>query len=208
MKMSIAKIEAFASEDEQAPVSLKCAYLDCEGSRLVATDGHMAARVTVNLEDGDTSGLIPREAFDLARKELKALRKLLKDELPDPWLQINCGEDAIVIENLLSKTNHIVLRPKLGDSKYPDIDRVFPKEVGSATVTLSRELLSTLIAAMDGSGGLSFFVSGADDAVLVAPSTGEAAAILMPMRAAAEGASVLSRGVAVSVPAIAEMAAD
>jgi DNA polymerase III sliding clamp (beta) subunit (PCNA family) len=176
-----AKVEEFISEDEKN-YKLTSAWLDVEVKRLIATDGHRAIRVGVEINEGETTGYVPVEAFELARKELKQIRKALKDELPDPWLKVNCFADEIFIENLLSNTKHIVNRPKLKDGdKFPDVDRVIPTVSGPPTVSMSRILLSEICAALDGEVSISFWVKSFDSAVAIGASSGQAAIILMPM---------------------------
>lgn len=202
MRLSVAKMEAFASQDDEALVLMRCVYLDCESQRLLATDGRIAARVSVSVEADDVSGLLPQEVFDLARKELKLIRKAIgKEEIPDPWLRIACGEDAVIIENLLSHTNHIVNRPKLLDRQYPNIDSVFPGQLGNATFTLSRDLLTIILSAIDGESGVAVWAIGSDKPVVFAPTSGQAIALLMPMRGDLEAENVLSRGAVKTVPA-------
>jgi hypothetical protein len=61
------KIEKACSSDQSRPV-LSCAYLDAGEGKLVATDSYALAVVPVELEEGDTSGLVPAAAFQAWRK--------------------------------------------------------------------------------------------------------------------------------------------
>jgi hypothetical protein len=199
MKIPFAQLEKFViPEKEEGRTPMKSLWLDVEGERLLATDGHLAIRQTVIIEDGDISGLIPVEAFDLARKELKAIAKATKDELPDPWLRVTCGEDAVVIQNLMTNTTHLVTRSKLdANSKFPNVDAVFPKLAKKPSVTLSANLLATVIKAVGIEGdGLSIWVDSNEKPVMVAASNGKAIAAVMPMRGEPDMDEVNKRGIA------------
>lgn len=75
MKIPFALLESFASRDKDALAALQCVYLDCESRRLLATDGHMAARVCIGLDEGDVSGLVPRGVIEALDRLAAPIRK-------------------------------------------------------------------------------------------------------------------------------------
>lgn len=192
-------IEQFVSADEKAKLVLQGAWLDVESERLLATNGHIAARVGVSLNEKDVTGPIPLEVFQLARKELKAIRKVMKESLPDPWLRVSCGASVIEVENLLTNTLHIVTRTKLSpDDTFPKIDSVFPSLAPSATICLSRDYVKSVMAALDGDVA-AFWVSASDKQVIIAAAEGKASIAIMPIRTSLSGVEVEVRGIATEV---------
>lgn len=187
-------IEQFVSDNEQDRALLRGCWLDVESERLLATNGHIAARVSVSLNENDTTGPIPLEVFQLARKELKAIRKVMKESLPDPWLRVSCCEAVIEVENLLTNTRHLVTRTQPAvEDKYPIIDAVFPALSPSSTICLNREYLKRLMVALDGDSA-AFWISGSDKVVVVASPDGTASIAIMPVRDSVTGADASKRG--------------
>ena len=187
MNIPLAKIEKFCvpAKDDEAKIQMKCVWLDVDGKRLLATNGHMAVRVSTQVGESDVSGLIPQEAMELARKELKEIRKINKDDIPDPWLSVIANEDSVFIQNLLTNTTHVVLRPKLGpDEKFPQIDFVFPVLEREPNITLNMSLLADMIGAMTVEADeLSIWIESADKQTIMASrGLGVSIAALMPMR--------------------------
>jgi hypothetical protein len=185
MKVPHARIEKFVvPEKDEGITPMKHIWFDCENERLLATDGHMAVRETAIVEDGDVTGLIPVEAFDLARKELKNISKATKEDMPDPWLKVACGPDAVVITNLLTNTTHLVTRPKLeSDRKFPNVDAVFAQLKAKPSVTLNGEYVSRIVGALGTEGiSMSMWVPAPDQPVTIASPDGKSVAVLMPMR--------------------------
>lgn len=187
-------IEQFVSTDETAGLLMQSPWLDVENERLLATNGHIAARVPISLNENDASGIVPLEVFQLARKELKAIRKVMKEDLPDPWLRVSCCEAVIEVENLLTNTRHLVTRPKLDpEAKFPNMDAVFPKLAASASVCLNRDYLKSIMAALDGDFA-SLWVSASDKVVTIAASDGKSSIAIMPVRDSLSGVEVSLRG--------------
>ena len=206
MNIPLAKIEKFCvpMKDDEATMKMKCVWLDVEGKRLLATNGHMAVRVSIPVGESDVSGLIPQEAMELARKELKEIRKINKDDIPDPWLSVIANEDSVFIQNLLTNTTHVVLRPKMGvDEKFPQIDAVFPILAREPNISLDVSLLADMIAAMAvESTAASIWIEAADKQVIMASrGLGISIAALMPMRmetGSMDLAEINKRGVSVA----------
>ena len=204
MKIPIERIEQFTAPSKSAASpAMKAVWLDVAGSRMLATDGHMAMRVEVSVEEEDESGLIPVEAFELSRKELQIITKLQgKENIPDPWLKIVCNSDVIFIENLLTNTKHLVDRPKVEDCKgFPNIDAVFPELKTDSTATVSLDLIARVAKNIDPSSvSVSLFIGAPDKAITMATESGKGAVVLMPMQNNASGfyKTVNRRGVPAS----------
>ena len=198
MKIPIAKLEKFVIPEKDAEGSpMQHLWLDVEGKRLVGTDGHMAVRQTVEVTDEDISGLIPIEAFELARKELKIIVKATdNDTIPDIWLKVTAGEDIVVVENLLTTTTHLVKRPKMEPGKnFPTVDAVFPKLADTPTIGINGEYLATIIGALSAEGfSLNIWATAPDKAITIASDSGEALVVLMPMKTGPNSQKVAQRG--------------
>jgi DNA polymerase III sliding clamp (beta) subunit (PCNA family) len=198
MKIPIARMEKFVVPEKDAQGSpMQYLWLDVEGRRIVATDGYIAARQTVEVTDEDITGLIPIEALELARKELKIIVKATdKESIPDSWLKVVAGEDIVVVENLLTTTTHLVKRPKLmGDAKFPIFDAVFPSLAETPTIGINGEYLATVISALSAEGySLNMWATAADKALAIASDSGKALAVIMPMRTAPDADKVSARG--------------
>lgn len=199
MNIPSERIENFVGDE--GPIA--SVWLDVEGGRLLATNGHMAMRVSVGTDENDLSGLVPVEAFELARKELKAIAKRLggADSIPDPWLKVTCNLDAVVIKNAMSLTSHSVPRPKLKDDQpFPNVDAVFPELKADATVTLDKAYVETIMKSIDPFGSIvSLWSSAHDKTVAMATPSGKGIVVLMPMSGGADGVEVSSRGAAKAV---------
>ena len=185
VKIPIERIEQFtALAKSEASPAMKAVWLDVAGSRMLATDGHMAMRVEVSVEEEDESGLIPVEAFELSRKELQVITKLQgKENIPDPWLKIVCNPDVIFIENLLTNTKHLVDRPKVEDGKgFPNIDAIFPELKTEPTARVSLDLIARVAKNIDPSSvSVSLFIGAPDKVITMATESGKGAVALMPM---------------------------
>lgn len=198
MNIPIAKLEKFVlSEKDAMGGPMQYLWLDTESKRLISCDGHMACRQTIDVSDEDVAGLIPVEALELARKELKVIVKATdKETVPDSWLKVVAGEDIIVVENLLTTTTHLVKRPKLvGDQKFPSVDAVFPELAETPTIGLNAEYLSTILSALSCEGySLNFWATAPDKVMTIASESGNAVAVVMPMRTAPDAKKVSQRG--------------
>lgn len=204
MKIPIERIEQFtAPSKSEASPAMKAVWLDVAGSRMLATDGHMAMRVEVSVEEEDENGLVPVEAFELSRKELLVITKLQgKENIPDPWLKIVCNTDVIFIENLLTNTKHLVDRPKVEDGKgFPNIDAIFPVLKDEPTTTVGLDLIARIAKNIDPSSvSVSLFIGARDKVITMATMSGKGAVALMPMLNNASGfyKTVNGRGVPAS----------
>lgn len=197
MKVPVGKIENFVAKEKDAKPAIQSVWLDVRGGRLLATNGHMAIRVSVETGPDDVTGLVPVEAFELARKELRVITSAMsKGSIPDAWLNIVCNPDAIFIQNLMSNTTHLVVRPKLSpDETFPGVDVVFPEVQSQPTISLSIDYLLEITKSLQLEGpSLSFWVSASDKAVVVASPLGKCVAALMPMRSEVDPAEINKRG--------------
>jgi hypothetical protein len=205
MNIPRAKIELFT--DEESP-TMKAVWLDVENKRLLATDGHMACRLSITVGEDDVTGFVPSEAFQLARKELKEITKLVgKNTLPDPWLQVICNSDAIFIRNQLTNTTHIVPRPALDkDQHFPNVDGVYPKLTGEPQFSVNPALLAEVIKSMEPElSCLSMWFQGPEKAALLAAPGGSAAIVVMPMKCETDASEVVRRGKASSASSLSEV---
>jgi hypothetical protein len=199
MKIPNEKIENFTQspKEEGRPV-MKCVWLDVAGRRMLATDGHMAMRVAVEVDECEVSGLVPFEVFELGRKELQVITKIQgKESIPHPWLKIQCDEATVLIENLLTNTKHLVNRPQLGmNESFPCVDAVFKQLTVQPTITLCKDLVVRALKSVDPiSLGISMFVKSPEDAVIMATPEGKGLVALMPMRGGIELDEVNMRAV-------------
>jgi len=62
------KIEQCLPGDEDIRPTIQHPFLDVPGKQLIATNGRFLVAVPVEVAEGETSGMIPREAFALARE--------------------------------------------------------------------------------------------------------------------------------------------
>lgn len=202
MKIPFAHIETFiADADSDNTRPMKSAWLDVEGSRLLATNGHIAIRLNVECDPDDISGPVPIEAFELARKELKAIQKTKgKETIPDPWLKVVCNLDEVFIQNLLTSTTHMVNRQILNEKeKFPTLDSAFPRLTEKPTVTISATYLAAVAKSLE-TDALSLWVLADDKAVVIASATGPSVAAVMPMKTQCDPLEVGRRGTAKGKP--------
>lgn len=206
MQVPTAKVEKFAIPEKDAQGSpMQHLWLDAEGSRLMATNGHMAVRQTVAIDPEDTSGLVPVEAIALARQEMRIIGRFAgKDTLPDTWLRVVCRPDEVWIQNLFTNTTHMVARPKLNDGqKFPLVDVAFPALAKQPTVTLNGEYLAEIVSALSTEGfTLNIWATEPDKAVTIASDSGQALAVVMPMRSAPDAYATGQRGMAGNKPPV------
>jgi hypothetical protein len=196
--MNIPKVRAelFVSAGSEAPPLTHAPWLDAENSRLLATDGHVAVRIAVQLNEGDVSGPVPVEAFKLIREEVKVVLKINgKKQLPDPWIRITCHHENVQIENLLTNTQHFVSREQPTEAKFPNVDAVFPETLGAPSITLGRDILATVLAGLGGDSAARIWISARDKAVAIATEMSDGTVMLMPCAPGAiDGAEVVARG--------------
>ena len=124
------KIEGIMSSDATRH-ALTHARLDVVGRRLIATDGHCAVILPVEVHDADTSGSVSGDA-------IKAARRAKTNE-------ITCASALEVAGG--------ATYPREDGSGFPDIDRVRPAfapgGAGTHTIDLDAETLARIAAAMD-----------------------------------------------------------
>lgn len=183
MKYANTKIEKCVANKRDPRYYLQHVYLDADNARLLSTDGHHLAVLPVELEDQDTSGAVPADAFKAARK-----RSNLDDK----------GQCSITINEHCETADGATLPRPDSDFVYPDVDRIIPDRDGDRTeVIINADLLANIQAAITPNelgkqaGVVLSFARGEDggiaasEAILVLdrqdPDSG-ALGVLMPMR--------------------------
>jgi DNA polymerase-3 subunit beta len=108
--------------------------LDAQRIRTVATDGHRLAVAEVG---GGVESTVKHQVI-VPRKGILELARLLEDS--DAHCTLKIGTNHIRV-----KIGDIVLTSKLIDGKFPDYDRVIPKQTTRSVIT-DRELLRQSLA--------------------------------------------------------------
>ena len=120
---------AFAMAQQDVRYYLNGLYLEILGGRLrvVATDGHRLALATAPalVEAGDTGVIIPR-------KGVLELSRLLDGEAP---LELSIGTNHVRAAN-----EQFTFTSKLVDGKFPDYERVIPKNADKSVIGERGEL--------------------------------------------------------------------
>ena len=88
MKLPAQKIETAAPKND-ARYMLNSVYLNVETSELVVTDGRILVKHTVEVDDGDISGIIPLEAFAYARQTKSERITTFDSSLSAPYAYVN-----------------------------------------------------------------------------------------------------------------------
>lgn len=133
------KIEMCVSDNQLRPV-LQSVYLNVEDKKLVATDGRKMAQIDCEIEEGDTSGLIPIEA-------IKHYRKVNK--------KVNCysmkcnGSCKITTSEGTIEFN----RP---DYQFPNYNNVIPKYEKMFKMSINAEYLLEIAKALGSDGKVTF----------------------------------------------------
>ena len=138
MKLPASKIEACVSVKD-CRTYLNYLNLNVERNRVEATNGHFAAIIPVEVEDGDVSGPVSVEAIKAARK-----------------LSGRNGEPHILANGSLALPNGQTFPRVTNDDigRYPDIDRIMPNEPDRAPdICINADYLAKLAQAL-GSGNL------------------------------------------------------
>lgn len=178
------EIERAASSDESRPV-LCHAYLNVEDGTLEATDSYMAVIVPVEIEDGDTSGPIPRDA-------LKAQRKASK-RYPAS-LSVN-GD--VALRDTYEGTEQTWKRPDVG--QWPNLRKITPDDLSGFRIGLNAAKLLDLAKALGSDGevtlefrrqrntyeegeAVGYFPDRLGPMKVTVPSGGDSWGILMPLR--------------------------
>ena len=123
MKLPAQKIETAAPKND-ARYMLNSVYLNVETSELVVTDGRILVKHTVEVDDGDISGIIPLEAFAYAR-------------------QTKSERITTSIDDLVATAHVNGATFPLIDGTYPDYTKVMP-EAGEVTIRLDLTLLEKI----------------------------------------------------------------
>ena len=83
----------------------------------------------------------------------------------------------------------------MGDQKFPSVDAVFPELAETPTIGLNAEYLSTILSALSCEGySLNFWATAPDKVMTIASESGNAVAVVMPMRTAPDAKKVSQRG--------------
>ena len=138
MKIPAEKIETAAPKND-ARYYLHGAYLNVETSELIVTDGRILVKHSIEVDDGDISGIIPLEAFAYARK-MKAERITTARA---PTADTHYG--AEVLGAPTAYVNGATFR--LINGAYPDYNTVMP-ESGEVTICLDLTLLDKIRKAL------------------------------------------------------------
>lgn len=174
------EVERAASKEASRPV-LTHAYLNVENGTLEATDSYRAVVIPVEVEEGDTSALIPVEA-------LKAQRKASKYEPAS--LRVN--------DDVRLSTPEGEQSWKTGEGQFPNLQQLAPTELSTFRIGLNPALLLETAKALGNGESVTLEftlqrdkVEGDDtgaypDALrpvrVTVPSGGESYGILMPIR--------------------------
>lgn len=101
--------------------------------RMVATDGHRLSLVDREAEIASPAGSVPFQGVIIPRKGLSEVKKVI--ETTDSELQL-----AVEGSQLIFKCGHTVLMVRLIEGRYPDYNRLIPKNL-SLEATVGRETL-------------------------------------------------------------------
>ena len=169
MKALHSKIELAVSKDTSRP-QIGHVHLDVDKSRLLATNGHIAAIVPVQLDSGDTSGPISIDAIKQARKEDK-----------------RSGDYHIRANGGLELSNGAMLPRESDVQQFPDIDRVInPNGEPVVSVSFNAKLLYELAQALGttnrGQHQVTLEIRDENNVILVTARGCEAHGAIMPMR--------------------------
>jgi DNA polymerase III sliding clamp (beta) subunit (PCNA family) len=138
MKIPAQKIETAAPKND-VRYYLHGAYLNVETSELVVTDGHILVKHTVELDDGDISGIIPLEAFAYARKTKEERITTARA----PTTDTHYGAEVLGVPTAYVNGASFPLI----DGTYPDYTSVMP-EPTEVTICLDLTLLDKIRRAL------------------------------------------------------------
>jgi len=124
------EIDRATSKDKTRPV-LSCAYLNVEEGTIEATDSYMAVVVPVEIEDGDTSGLIPSEALSALRKASKTV-----------WRSLTANGEVTL------ETADGIQTWKRPEGQFPNLRQLTPSEYSGFRVGINPEKLYNLAKAL------------------------------------------------------------
>jgi len=180
MKLPAQKIETAAQKND-VRYYLHGAYLNVETSELVVTDGHILVKHSVEIDDGDISGIIPLEAFAYARKT-KSERITTAKAAPlanrDGWI----GDDTTGVPT--AYVNGATF--PLIDGTFPDYLKVVP-EATEVTIYLDLTMLDKIRRALFEKTGptskcvVSFQITDQNSSVRI-ETNDDNVAVIMPCR--------------------------
>lgn len=134
--LTAGKPEKAADSDRNARPILQHPYLDTERKALYATTPYLAVRLPVEIEDGDTSGPITKDALAAARKS--------------PLLSIVIADSGLTVHGKDGPTTFP--RPDFDGSLFPIVEQVLPADhAGDFTVALDPKQLLAIAEAMGAS---------------------------------------------------------
>tara|TARA_R110000751_G_scaffold49924_1_gene110777 strand:- start:461 stop:1012 length:552 start_codon:yes stop_codon:yes gene_type:complete len=181
MKLPTQKIELAAPKNDHRSY-LSGAYLNVETSELVVTDGHILVKHSVELDDGDISGIIPLDAFAHARKT-KSERITTAKAAPvadkDGWIGDNTTGVPTAYTNGASFP--------LVNGTYPDYCKVIP-EPADVTIRLDLTLLDRIRKAMfekaspNSTCQVTFRITDGNSSVRIETGKDDNVAVIMPCR--------------------------
>lgn len=137
-------MSSFAMSVDEMRKNLNGVYLETgtfgeiDGIRMVATDGHRLAMMTIPMEK---TGVPMEKGIIIPRKGLGEIRKLVEGTQDDVLFGVRRGMCMI-------KTQGTVLKVSLIDAEYPDYNRVIPKEKG-VVVNFDRETVLRALKRMN-----------------------------------------------------------
>jgi hypothetical protein len=153
--------------------SISAPYLDVEEKRLVSTQGNMMVLIACEIDPKDVSGLIPLEAFRLARK-VKTVRERSHRKKIETPISMICRKRAIIING----GQYVVKRP----DAFPQYKVVMNTGKHEYSMCLSAQYLID-IAKSIGSMEIRMKFYGDLKAIDIEPFTSNGnTAILMPVR--------------------------
>lgn len=174
MKLTQNEIERAAAKGDIRPY-MNHVHLDAAAQRLVATNGHILAVVPVEVEEGDTAGPIPAEAFPAARKAAGSHF--------EPAMQAN---GSVVLQN-----GATMPRPSAADiGPFPAWEKLVERfQPSGVSVTFNAELLYELARALTPKGSkygrvitLHLSASEPDKSAMKVEGANGAFGLLMPCR--------------------------
>lgn len=147
-------------------------YLDTDKKRLIATNGHIAVIVPVELSEQDTSGPVSADALKAARRTTKSLTAI--------------SEPEIICTDVLTVTNGPTFPRSELSGKFPDVDRIMPKKKGRIKISFNAQLLVDLALAI-GEGkhktGVCLHIDPNDgETAIYVSNNSDRYGVIMPMR--------------------------
>ncbi len=130
MKLPNTKFDKCAATKADPRYYLREPWLDVDGKRLLATNGHAMVVIPVEVDPDDTTGTVPMEA-------VKAVRKVHKKD------------GHLLLE--AAHANAYGGRYPREECKYPDVDQIIeplPKGEGEADIVLDAKMLYDLAQAL------------------------------------------------------------